>query len=133
MNYSSASRSGTPGVAEMLRGNIILDLVNKGGLTQMFGQKSHAENVRLVASVEGIVQAVGFRYWTQRKADELGLTGTVSNNEDGSVTVVAEGPQHLVLQFLNWLRSDSPPGRVDNVKETTSSARGEFKDFWILE
>ena len=90
------------------------------------------ENVRLTARVEGIVQAVGFRYWTQRKADELGLTGTVRNNEDGSVAVVVEGPQPVVLEFRSWLRSDSPPGRVDNVEESVTAATGEFKEFWVV-
>lgn len=132
MSDSSASRTGTDDVADMLRGGIILDLANKRGMMSMPDQNSSIENVRLTARVEGIVQAVGFRYWTQRKADELGLIGTVGNNDDGSVAVVVEGPQHLVLQFRNWLRSDGTPGRVDNVKDTTSPATGEFKNFWIM-
>lgn len=132
MKYPNASRVGTNGVADVLRGGIILDLANKGGMINMPDQNSSVENVRLTARVEGIVQAVGFRYWTQREAKELGLIGTVSNKDDGSVAVVVEGPQHFVLQFRNWLRSDRTPGRVDKVEETTSPATGEFKDFWIM-
>lgn len=38
------------------------------------------------ARVQGMVQGVGFRYWTMGKAQELGLTGWVRNEADGDVT-----------------------------------------------
>lgn len=84
------------------------------------------------ARVEGIVQAVGFRYWTVRKAEELLLTGTVRNDDDGTVAVVVEGPQAVVLEFRRWLRSEDAPGRVDNVAESVSAATGEFSSFDVL-
>ncbi len=90
------------------------------------------ERVRLTARVDGMVQAVGFRYSTVRKADELGLTGTVGNNSDGSVTIVAEGPQTLVLELRQWLRSPSAPGRVDSVNESISRATGAFSNFRVI-
>jgi acylphosphatase len=89
-------------------------------------------NVRLKARVEGMVQAVGFRYWTVRKAEELSLTGTVRNDDDGTVAVVAEGPQALVLEFRRWLRSPEAPGRVDHVDESVSAATGEFSSFDVV-
>ena len=64
-----------------------------------FPKGDSGEWVRLTARVDGVVQAVGFRYWTVRRADELGLTGTVRNNTDGSVGIVVEGPQAVVLEF----------------------------------
>ena len=89
------------------------------------------EPVRLNARVSGVVQAVGFRYWTVRKAEELGLTGTVRNNDDGSVGIVAEGPQSVVLELRRWLRSPEAPGRVDDVEESVSAASGEFAGFQV--
>ncbi|KRE78260.1 acylphosphatase [Arthrobacter sp. Soil763] len=88
--------------------------------------------VRLTARVEGMVQAVGFRYWTVRKAEELGLRGTVRNNDDGTVGVVAEGPQAVVLEFRRWLRSADAPGRVDQVEERMSPATGAFSNFRVV-
>jgi len=87
------------------------------------------EPVRLNARVSGVVQAVGFRYWTVRKAEELGLSGTVRNNTDGSVGIVAEGPQSVVLELRRWLRSPEAPGRVEDVEESVSAATGEFGGF----
>jgi acylphosphatase len=89
-------------------------------------------DVRLQARVEGVVQAVGFRYWTVRKAEELALTGTVRNDDDGTVAVVVEGPQSVVLEFRRWLRSGDAPGRVDHVDESVSPATGEFSSFDVV-
>lgn len=88
--------------------------------------------VRLTARVEGMVQAVGFRYWTVRKAEELALCGTVRNNDDGTVAVVVEGPQDVVLQFRAWLRSPEAPGRVDHVDERITRATGAFSNFRVV-
>ncbi|WP_307037915.1 acylphosphatase [Arthrobacter sp. B3I4] len=100
------------------------------------GEDSEGTNsgtdVRLTARVEGMVQAVGFRYWTVRKAGELALSGTVRNNDDGTVGVVVEGPQPVVLQFRSWLRSQQAPGRVDHVEESMSTATGEFCAFDVV-
>ena len=90
------------------------------------------EWVRLTARVDGVVQAVGFRYWTVRKAEELGLTGTVRNNSDGTVGIAAEGPQSVVLEFRRWLRSPDAPGRVDDVDESISRATGAFSNFRVV-
>ena len=42
------------------------------------------ENVRFFARAEGRVQGVGFRFFVQQNALELGLCGWVRNMEDGS-------------------------------------------------
>lgn len=91
-----------------------------------------AEHVRLTARVTGVVQGVGFRYWTARKADELLLTGTVRNLCDGSVELVAEGPPADVDRMLAWLNSRDAPGRVENVDSALNTATGEFKGFRIV-
>ncbi|WP_426988286.1 acylphosphatase [Pseudarthrobacter sp. Y6] len=97
-----------------------------------FQEGGSGERVRLTARVAGTVQAVGFRYWTVRKAEELGLAGIVRNNDDGSVSIVAEGPQTAVLEFRRWLRSPEAPGRVDNVEEQISRDPGEFNNFGVV-
>jgi acylphosphatase len=46
--------------------------------------------------VSGRVQGVGFRWFVQEHADELGLRGWVHNEDDGRVHVYAVGrPEHL--------------------------------------
>ncbi|MDQ0679854.1 acylphosphatase [Arthrobacter pascens] len=86
-------------------------------------------DVRLSARVFGVVQGVGFRFWTMGKAEDLGLTGTVKNLDDGSVDVVAEGPRERIQDFLDWLNSDNTPGRVERVEDSLSAAEGTFRGF----
>jgi acylphosphatase len=49
---------------------------------------------------EGEVQGVGFRYVTQKIANQLGVQGGVENLPDGAVDLVAEGPEDLLKQLL---------------------------------
>jgi acylphosphatase len=81
-------------------------------------------DVRLTAWVHGRVQGVGFRWWTRRRALELGLTGYAANRPDGRVQVVAQGPPEACEKLLGLLHSEKTPGHVDNVVADWSP-RGE--------
>lgn len=87
------------------------------------------QDVRLDARVFGMVQGVGFRYWTMGTAEELGLSGEVRNLDDGSVSVIAEGPERKVQQLLKWLNSDRTPGTVERVDSSLSKAEGNLRGF----
>lgn len=66
--------------------------------------------------VYGRVQGVGFRYYTQAKARELGLTGYAHNLQDGSVEVLAVGDDAPLQAFINWLKAGGPASaEVENV------------------
>ncbi|NUP03049.1 MAG: acylphosphatase [Nonomuraea sp.] len=86
-------------------------------------------NVRVTAWVRGMVQGVGFRWWTRARALELGLTGWARNTDDGRVEVVAEGPQDACVKLLELLRGCDTPGRVDGVVERWSEPRGSLGGF----
>jgi len=62
--------------------------------------------------VSGVVQGVGFRYYTRKRASELGLSGWVRNLADGRVEVWVEGQPAPVEQLLEWLRRGPPGARV---------------------
>ena len=74
-----------------------------------------SDGVRLTAWVHGNVQGVGFRWWTRSRALELGLSGYASNQPDGRVLVVAQGPRADCERLLELLRGGSTPGSVDKV------------------
>lgn len=64
-------------------------------------------------NVQGHVQGVGFRYMTKIIADQLSITGTVKNEDDGSVTIEATGENQQIKKFIEEIKkSPSPNGRV---------------------
>ncbi len=65
--------------------------------------------------VSGRVQGVGFRYFVQRAATELGVTGWVRNRADRTVEAEAAGAAEQLEGFEAALRSGPPLARVDRV------------------
>jgi acylphosphatase len=88
-----------------------------------------ADAVRLTASVHGYVQGVGFRWWTRKRALELGLTGYASNRPDGRVQVVVQGPREKCERLLDLLQSGNTPGTVDDVAADWSGATEPINGF----
>ncbi|MCD6550912.1 acylphosphatase [Thermotoga sp.] len=78
--------------------------------------------------VEGIVQGVGFRYFTRRIARTFGIKGYVMNMDDGSVFIHAEGEERKLRQFLNEVSKGPPAAVVTNVsvEETVPKGYGDF-------
>ncbi len=81
--------------------------------------------------VHGYVQGVGFRYFTQRQALQLGLTGWVRNRRDGTVEVWAEGPRHALDALIRAVRRGPSMSRVRAVNVTWQSPTGEHQTFRI--
>lgn len=50
--------------------------------------------------IEGRVQGVGFRYWTEREARSLGLDGWVRNRRDGAVEALFSGAPQAVADMV---------------------------------
>jgi acylphosphatase len=67
--------------------------------------------------VKGRVQGVGFRWFVQREAAEIGLRGWVRNTDDGHVEVVAMGEPEGLAELKDALRKGSRGSRVDDVIE----------------
>lgn len=87
--------------------------------------------VRMLAVIEGRVQGVGFRYFTQREATTLGLVGHVRNQWDGTVEVVAEGSAALLRQLLARLRVGPSASRVQSVRAEWHPPSGEYRSFIV--
>lgn len=67
--------------------------------------------------LSGRVQAVGFRWWTARVAQQLGLVGTVRNLPDGRVEVQAFGLTRELTALRLLLNQGPPAARVDHIEE----------------
>lgn len=86
---------------------------------------------RLHAIVHGRVQGVSFRYYTQRRARELALTGYVRNLWDGTVQVVAEGPRPAVDELLAFLHEGPRAALVTQVDTQWPAPTREFDRFEV--
>ena len=80
--------------------------------------------------VVGRVQGVGFRQWTRRTAERLGLSGTVRNLADGSVEVMARGTPGALVELEGALKRGPMAARVERVEglpETTDAPGDGFR------
>lgn len=87
---------------------------------------------RMRIVVHGLVQGVGFRYYTYRVANKLALQGYVTNRKDGTVEVVAEGEKPKLLRLVEELRIGPQGSSVQNLNLKWEDPKGDFKDFRIL-
>jgi acylphosphatase len=67
--------------------------------------------------VRGRVQGVGYRYFAQRAAAELGLSGYARNLDDGRVEVYAVGPEDKLAAFAGMLHRGPTWADVRGVEE----------------
>lgn len=79
----------------------------------------------------GKVQGVGFRFFTRKKANALGLTGYVRNLIDGSVEVVACGNKAELLALEKFFTQGIPSARVTQVITTPYHGTAHFTDFTV--
>ena len=77
--------------------------------------------------IRGRVQGVGFRMYTQREAQRLGVNGWVRNRRDGSVEAVVQGDEKAVDALVEWTHKGPPSARVTDVQ--VNPGEGEYEGF----
>jgi acylphosphatase len=79
--------------------------------------------------VRGQVQGVGYRYFAQRAAVGLGLTGYARNLDDGRVEVYAVGRAQQLEELAGWLHRGPHWSDVRGVEEMEAAVQdeGEFR------
>ena len=70
----------------------------------------------LRVQVSGMVQGVGFRWFTRQLARRYNLAGWVKNRDDGSVEIAAAGDDEDVRAFLSQVRVGPPGATVAQVQ-----------------
>lgn len=78
----------------------------------------------------GLVQGVGFRWEAKMLAGQLGLTGWVRNEYDGTVTVEAEGRAAELDGFLRAIRS-VPRFDISDIQMEELPPAGDEKTFGV--
>lgn len=86
---------------------------------------------KVTLKLKGRVQGVFFRVSTQAKARELGLTGWVQNETDGTVLLEAEGEEHKLQELIKWCQSGPEYAKVGKAEVDWQPPDGQYKDFSI--
>ncbi len=87
---------------------------------------------RVEILARGEVQRVGFRDVVQRIGRNLGISGTVQNQEPYDVRIVGEGKEEALKEFVEALRIEDGPIQVRQLEVRWTLATGEFPYFKIL-
>jgi acylphosphatase len=83
--------------------------------------------------VSGRVQGVGFRFFVERAAAKLGVSGYVKNLFDGRVEVYAIGSVEQLEALADALRRGPPMAHVRHVDELDAAILREYAYVFTIE
>lgn len=83
-------------------------------------------------NVEGLVQGVGFRYFTKQKGQEIGISGTVKNLPNGSVQIELAGSNEDIQKMIKWLHIGPPTARVERLEYEFNNKSNGLIGFEII-
>lgn len=87
--------------------------------------------IQLKIIVSGEVQGVGYRYYTQMKAIQFGITGWVRNLQEGGVEILASGPKADLESFVDEVRRGNPFSTVNHIEVHETEKTESYKSFAI--
>ncbi len=87
--------------------------------------------IRVHILISGLVHGVCYRWFAEKEANSLGLTGYVRNLYDGRVEVIAEGDRGLVEELIKQLKVGPPASDVRDLNIEWQVYTGEFSGFGI--
>jgi acylphosphatase len=98
---------------------------------RIFGFVSQATQARRYF-VSGSVQGVGFRYFTRRAAENLGLSGYARNLRDGRVEVYAIGPASKLSELKAILERGPSFSSVQEIREEAADVDLQFENGFVI-
>ncbi|MEH7441276.1 acylphosphatase [Heyndrickxia sp. MSNUG] len=87
--------------------------------------------IQLQIIVSGDVQGVGYRYYTQMKAIQFGITGWVKNLQEGGVEILASGENDNLERFIDEVRRGNPFSTVDHIEVNETEKTETYRSFAI--
>jgi acylphosphatase len=82
--------------------------------------------------VSGIVQGVGFRYFTQNAAERLDLSGYTKNLPDGRVEVYAVGTVEQLAKLRSALERGPWGASVSEVTEEQAAIDSNYANGFVI-
>ena len=88
-------------------------------------------SIQLHIIVSGLVQGVGFRYFTKAAADRDGITGWVRNNSNGTVELIAQGTVEALKAFVTEIKKGPRFSKVTDMKITETTKDQDYTTFQV--
>lgn len=88
-------------------------------------------NVARKYLISGRVQGVGYRYFAERVANQLGIRGYVKNLWNGDVEVYAIGDDASLEEFKRQLAEGPRSARVKGIQEFEQPVDKRYSQFVI--
>jgi acylphosphatase len=107
-----------------------LEMTTEGLLNSVFVKK---ELLGRRYTVSGRVQGVGFRYYVEDAAGNIGVQGWVRNRRDGRVEVFAFGTHEQLKELRTALERGPLMSRVTDVIEEPASVDSRYLGDFIIE
>jgi len=83
--------------------------------------------------ITGIVQGVGYRFFAERVASRLNITGYAKNLRDGRVEVYAVGPEKSLAALREELELGPRASSVTDVAEEDAAIEARFAHGFSIE
>jgi acylphosphatase len=81
--------------------------------------------------ISGQVQAVGYRFFAERLANQLGICGYVKNLWDDTVEVYAIGDEAPLEEFKRHLAQGPRSAHVTGIEESETPVKSQYSRFVI--
>jgi acylphosphatase len=82
-------------------------------------------------TITGRVQGVGYRFFAERVANQLGICGYVKNLGDDNVEVYAIGDEASLEEFKHHLAEGPRSARVTAIEESEAPVNSRYTRFVI--
>ena len=91
-----------------------------------------SETIRRRVVVHGDVQGVFFRDSTREEAEAHGVSGSVTNRDDGAVEAVFEGSKDAVEALIAFCREGPSRAQVEDVEVIEEEPEGSGGGFRVI-
>ena len=85
--------------------------------------------VRARILIEGRLQAMNFRYNTQKQAKKWGLTGFIRSLADGRIEIEAQGEETDVEKILAWCQEEPQGSQIRSILYRYDEPQERYSDF----
>lgn len=82
--------------------------------------------------VSGFVQGVGYRMFVRKNAEELGITGWVTNLLDGRVEALLQGRKETIEKLIERCKKGPYFSEVKNISIEFQQIEEKFEEFTIV-